>query len=598
MSQKKAWIWKGLQYVLGCGLLLSSTPGYSTEVVSLGQHPLIPNAVLMKDAVQVQISPRGQKLFSTQLMQLLTNLGVVVNENYFPPFNYVSEEPIKIDELAKKQPEQFDMLIKVRQFFKQYLQGIEFKDFRPSIQLGNSDYTADLSRLSLVTDEELMKSLGKKDGAVLAIEMSIRKLHAHTDNIQIKDLENPWMGEIGIQNPEITFGTPDNPLIARMPFYVRVDENGLLSFQALQVSENIDRVPIELKYQKIILPQFEFKVSGQNQVYKIKLNEDEFKKIVDDHLPEGLKMIRQSLRGFLQNELPKILNDKAQESLKNDLEQIQPISAPGTQAGDTRPPLSLGLKLTKLNLKNSNWSIGLSAFIEDTSILPRITPFWPGSGARGTPTFNHLAGDQYDLAIAVDRALFNRAIHLASNRQNFKKMETCPGQPPIELLSGPAIDFNAKVKPQSDLEAPIVMFIDARADVPEADRTRLGLPVLPDKLHIKLRYQALIKPSHPGSTQLSIYPIGPDLDSLWIDTSSLPFLGKVFQGKIITALKERLSAPSSCGKGEPMANFQLINSLWGIPLEYTKIRMDPQGQLMMYMSYKNVNPGQENGQRK
>ena len=251
----------------------ASSVVYSAEVMTLENHPVIKNPVWMKDAVQVRITPRGQKLFSEQLMQILTNLGVVINENYFPAFDYVSDTPIKIDELAKKQPEEFAMLLTVRQFFKQYLQGIQFKDFRPSLKIGNSEYLADFTRLSLVTDEGLMRSLGKKDGAVLSIEMSVRSLIAKSEGLVAKDLENPWIGQIGVTQPEVKLGSPDTPLVARMPFYVRVDENGILKFEALKIEENIDRVPIEVKYRKIILPEFEFKVVGQEQNYKIKLNE-------------------------------------------------------------------------------------------------------------------------------------------------------------------------------------------------------------------------------------------------------------------------------------------------------------------------------------
>ena len=91
-----------------------------------------------------------------------------------------------------------------------------------------------------------------------------------------KDLENPWIGQIGVQAAEVKMGSNETPLVARMPFYVRVDENGILQFEALKIEENIDRVPIEIKYKRIVLPEFEFKVVGQNGVHKIKLNEDEF----------------------------------------------------------------------------------------------------------------------------------------------------------------------------------------------------------------------------------------------------------------------------------------------------------------------------------
>ncbi len=579
-----------------CLALSLSTPAYAADHLTLEQHPVIKNPVWMKDAVQVRITPRGQKLFSEQLMLILTNLGVVVDENYFPEFDYVSDQPIKIDELAKKQPEEFEMLLKVRQFFKQYLQGIQFKDFKPSIKIGASDYVADFNRLSIVTDEELMKSLGKSDGAVLSIEISVRSLKAKTKSVTAKDLENPWIGQIGVQAAEVKMGSNETPLVARMPFYVRVDENGILQFEALKIEENIDRVPIEIKYKRIVLPEFEFKVVGQNGVHKIKLNEDEFKKIVDEHLPDGLKMIRRYVREFLQTELPKTLNKQAQDSLKSGLEQIQSLPAPNTSATDTRPPLSLGLKLSKINLVNSQWAVGLSAFIEDTSLM-KMTPFWEKSGSRGAPVFNHLDASQYDLAIAVDRALFNRAIHLATNRKNFKKLETCPGQPAIELMSGPSIDFNPSASTTNDLETSIAMYVDAQVDVPEDMRSRWGIPILEDKLRLTMRYQAIMKPAEVGSAMLSITPTGADLKTLKI-VSGLRTVGKMFEGKVRSEIEKILSGSSSCGTNEPLAKFELINSLWGIPLEYAKLKMDSQGQLMMYMNYKKVNPGNWNQKRK
>ena len=296
-------------------------------------------------------------------------------------------------------------------------------------------------------------------------------------------------------------------------------------------------------------------------------------------------MIRKYVREFLQNELPKALNEKAQASLKDQLEQIQPVPAPNSAPNDPRPPFSLGLKLSKLNLINSQWAIGLSAFMEDTSIMNQ-TPFWEKSGARAAPVFNHLDPKNYDLAIAVDRALFNRAIHLASNRKNFKKLETCPGQPTIELLSGPAMDFNPNVTSTNDLEAALSVYVDALVAVPEEYRRIWGIPIIKDKLHLTMRFQAVIKPSAPGSAKLNIYAMGADLKTLRIDNDSLAMVGKLFAGKVRSEIEKVLSSGSSCGSTEPLANFELINSLWGIPLEYAKIKMDSNGQLMLYMNYK------------
>jgi hypothetical protein len=200
--------------------------------------------------------------------------------------------------------------------------------------------------------------------------------------------------------------------------------------------------------------------------------------------------------------------------------------------------------------------------------------------------FNHLDPKDYDLAIAVDRALFNRAIHLTSNRKNFKKLGTCPGQPTVELLSGPAIDFNPNAASTDNLEASLSVFVDALVEIPEEQRKIWGIPILKNKLHLTMRYQATIKPSAPGSAKLNIYAMGPDLKTLHIDRDSLATVGRLFEGKVKSEIEKILSSSGSCGSSEPLANFELINSLWGIPLEYAKIRMDSNGQLMLYMNYK------------
>lgn len=558
----------------------------AVEFYRLEQHPAIKNPMWMKDSVQVQISPRGQRLFTENLTLLLSNLGVVINENYFPEFNYVSEKPININKLAKEKPKEFAMLMQVRQFFRQYLKGIEFKDFKPSVRLGPSDYIAQIEKLSMIADEELMKQLGKSEGAIFAIEVTISQLVANSDLVRAKDLDNPWLGEVGVKNPSIKIGTRQNPLKARMPFYVRVTREGGLFFEALKIEENLDLVPIEVKYGKLLLPEFEFKVSGQKQTYKVSLDDKEFGKIVDQNLPEALKLVRQYVRTYLQDEFPKMLNEHVQTALKNELEQIQNIPVAGSKPNDLRPPFSVGMKLSDVDLKDSFMIVKLDTFVEDTS-LSAATPFWEKSGARGAPVFNHLDPKLYDIGVAIDRALFNRLVQLSFNRKNFSGMETCPGNPPIELANPPGIDFIKTNKPANDLETPMVMYIDALVKAP-GDQTGSFFDPLREKVRLKFKYQVILKPMAPGSTKLGIYSSKIDVNSLQVDDSSLTWLGRLVKSKVVSEIAKALSKDADCGNNSALAEFELINSLWGIPVEFVKLQMDPQGQLMMYMNYKNL----------
>jgi hypothetical protein len=584
MIKRVKWLRASSLFLLVVFLILNAD---ATEVISLGPKPLILNPVWLSDAIQIQITPRGQKLFSDDFMKILTNLSIVPNENYFPAFDYVTPEPIKLDDLAASRPNEFGMLINVRQFFKQYLRGIQFKDFNPVFKIGKFGYVANIQKLSLVTDQELMKNLGKTDGAVLAIKVLIKKFVASSSSISANDLNNKWMGTIQVKNPEVVIAPPPSEFFeASMPFYVRVDKNGNLEFEVLKLTENLNKMDIGISYEKIILPSFEFKVVGESEVSRIDLDENEFRKIVDEQLPNAIESIRSSIRNYLQVDLPNFLNQATQENLKSAIEQLNVIPAPNQADGDTRPPFYLGMKLSKADLIDSQLKLKLSAFVEDTSV-PTMTPFWPGSGARNSaPNFSQVSDTEYDLGLSIDRGLFNRIVHLAFNRKNFKKMETCPGDPPVELLSAPSIDFNPNKKPSNDLEGHITLFIDALAEVPKENRKAWIFPILESKIHITMKYQAMIKPSAAGSANLSIYLLGADVNSLKIDDNSIRGIGNLFKGKIKEEIQKMLSGSGSCGNGGPLAEFGLMSELLGQPLEYAKIKMDPQGHLMLFMNYK------------
>lgn len=565
--------------------LAQSTSGL--EFFSIIDHPALKKPVWMNDSIQVQITPRGQKLYANNFLAVLSNLGVVINENYFPAIEVKADKPLSIDKMAKEKPEQFQIVKKTRDFIARGIRGIELKDFKPAVKLGPSEYIAEFDKLSLLTDEKLMKKIGKTNGAVLSLEFTISHIKALSTDIRMLDEENPWLGEIGVLNPSLKVGTKETPLVGRLPFYVFVNEQNEVKFETLDVVANLDTVPIELAYRKLLLPSFELRVVGQDKVYQISLEDAEFKKIVDEQIPVGLKLVRDYAKQFLQKDFPKILNQKVSEALKGELEEVQSLPAAGTLPTDTRPPLSLGMKLSDLQLKNTMLGVKLSAYIEDTSLPGTGAPIWPHSAARSAPEFKHISADQYDLGIAVDRVVFNRMVHLSFNRKNFKALETCPDAPKIELLNAPAIDAISQPDSKDPLSTHLSLHIDAQLDSPK-DQTSGLLAPLKDKLHLKLKYQALVKPVAPGSTKLGIYPDGLIPGTLWVDDNSLTWIGKVAKQKVLKEITKVLSGSGGCGTSAPIAEFELINSLWGFPIEYVKIQMESQGQLMLYMNYKST----------
>jgi len=568
-------------------LLLIMQPLVAQEFYRTAEpHPALKKPTWMKNSIQVQITPKGQKIYSENLLQVLANTGVLISENYFPKMEFKSDEAISIDRLAKENPEQFKILQTTRDFITRGVRGLELRDFKPAIQLGLSEYMAEFERFGVVTDPKMLKSIGKTEGAVLVLEMAITQLKGSATDVKIRDDANPFLGEIGIVNPALIIGTKQTPLIASIPFYVKMNAQEELIFEVIQVDANLEKVPIEVQYQKILLPSFELRVVGQEKSYTISLEDKEFDKIVQEQLPRGLQLVRDYAKRYLTKDLPIALNKGIREALQGTLGEIQNLSAAGTPENDTRPDLSLGMKLSTFNQKNNNIHLSLSAFIEDTAVRANSTPIWKKSEARGPPQFNHMKENEYDFAIAVDRVLFNRMIHLSFNRKNFNSLETCPGTPTIKLLNAPAIDVAQVAQTQDPLATRISLFIDAQITSP-VDQTKGLLAPLKPQLRLSFLFHALIRPISPQSTTLGIFPEGVDTKSLVVHDDSLTSVGKLFKSKVRKEIIEVLSQESSCGNSSSIGNFELIQSIWGFPVEFKKIQMENQGHLMMYMNYKN-----------
>lgn len=549
-------------------------------------HPALEKPTWLNNSIQVQITPKGQKIYSENLIKVLANTGLLISENYFPEMEFKTDKPISIDQLAQEKPEQFKILKTTRDFITRGIRGLELQDFKPAIQLGLSEYMAEFERFGVVTDLEMLKKIGKSEGAVLVLEMSITQLKGNATNVKIRDEANPFLGEIGIVNPSLLIATKQTPLIAKIPFFVKMNEKEELIFEVIQVEANLEKVPIEVQYDKILLPSFELRVVGQDKTYTVSLEDKEFDKIVQEQLPRGLQLVRDYAKKYLTQDLPISINKGIQEALRGTLEEVQNLKAAGTVENDLRPDLSLGMKLSTFNQKNNNIQLSLSAFIEDTSVRSASTPLWKNSGARGAPQFNHMGENEYDFAISVDRVLFNRMIHLSFNRKNFNSLETCPGTPKIRLMNAPAIDVAKLTQTDDPLSTRISLYIDALIDSPVDQTTGLLAPLKP-QLRMSFLFHALIKPTQTHSTTLGIYPEGVDTNSLVLHDDSLTTVGKIFKNKVRQEIIEVLSQESNCGNSNSIGDFELIQSIWGFPVEFKKIQMEKQGHLMLYMNYKN-----------
>lgn len=535
--------------------------------LQISQKHLLPNAV------QLQITQRGMKYFDSKLSEILGNLGVKFDEGYFPAMSYTFDKEINPDDFMQTNPESVKMYKQVRDLLTQWLVGFSLNNHRPAVEIGESGYIAEFSRFGLVTDENLMNSLGKRDGAILAIELEVKRFSISSNAVVAWDTNNEFLGKTGMENVTIEGGDTQVPLKIRLPFYIRMNAYGGLDFEALEIQNNIDQTPLTIQYQKLIVPTFAVEVNGK----KFYLNNKEVDKLFQAQAPFILEKVRENLGDFARKQLPEMLNQKAKEFLKGSLEQIQDMVPPGQEEQDQRPHFKWGLRLQNINLKKS-LNIDLTGYVEDP-INVQSTPNKSHS-SRGVPSFNLVPQENFDIALSIDRSLINRILQLSYERRNFEKISQSDGSI-LKLKAVPTIDY---VKaPQGVATTSTETFVKLRVSV----ENQPGSMFLKNTIIIDFDIIAKIRQlSDKSGMQLVLYTI--DTESLFLDDKYISWAGSLFKGKVRQGIKDKLKEMSAGWKTKeetiPGA-LPLPPEILGIKLDINRVAMDPNGQLVMYLDY-------------
>lgn len=543
------------------------------QAVASDVNPPIANKHLLSNSVQIQITPRGMKYFDSRLSDILGNLGVKLDEGYFPAMKYTFDKNINPDDYAGSHPEAVKMYKQMRDLLTQWLVGFSMNDHRPTIEIGESGYIAQFSRFGLLTDEELMQSLGKRDGAILAIELEVKQLTIASSSVLAWDMNNDFLGKLGMENVTIQGGSEEMPLKIRLPFYIRMNAQGGLDFEALEVTNNINKTPLTIQYQKLIIPTFAVEVNGK----KFYLNNSEVDKLFQSQAPAILEKVRENLGTFAHEQLPAMLNAKAKEFLTGSLEQIQDLIPPGQEDYDKRPSFKWGLKLQNINLKKS-LNIDLTAYVEDP-LNAQSAPL-KSHASRGAPTFGQLPQENFDIALSVDRTLVNRVLQLSFERRNFEKIVQSDGSF-LKLMATPQIDF---VKPPAGA-------------VLKNDETfvkmRVSVENKPDSAFLKstivIDFDIIAKLRQlPDKSGMQLVLQSIDTESMYLDDKYISWAGALFKERVRSGVRDELAKKDDGWKTKDETipgRLPLPPSILGIQLDINRVMMDPNGHLVMYLNY-------------
>lgn len=577
-------------------VLLAAVPSWARESLQpQDSRRYIPRAI------QIQITPRGMNFFESRLLDVLSLYGVGIEAGYVPEINFESEKPISLDS-SGPMGEQGALIQQTKALLQKWLVGFSLKEIRPGVQITDTLYEAQFERFALLAEPELLRSLGKTTGAVLAIEMAVKDLTLTADRVRAFDMNNRFLGEVGLDSLEVKVGSSSEKLKVRLPFYVSIDpRTGLLHFEALKLESNLDEISISMNYKNLVVPKIALEINGQRFVF----NEEELQQEFESRLPDILVEIRKKLSSFAQTELPAFLNDKAREFLNGSLEEVQFMDPPGAESPTTTPYV-WGMRVSQIQ-QNPSLNIKLDSFVEDP--LARHASLNPRLGSRGPVQFNQLPSTNYDIALSVDRGMINRVLDHSFRRRLFEKIsmgadtdpKTCRELPPkpgqqqkfLRLTQVPAIDY---VQYQTTNPLPAdqsFLKISTRVQVPPGTVTGIKKAALNDNFEISIELIAKLRPAQTGKgLEILFYDI--NRNSIHLDERYLTFLGKMMKGKVLSGIRDELAATARCWKIKENSipgTLPLPPEILGIDLGIQKLSIDPAGHIVMYMNYKQQNAG-------
>jgi hypothetical protein len=539
------------------------------------------------NAVSLYLTKSGEAYLGQNVEALLGNSGFSFREGYFPQFTYKAEKPLPLEKMASSSPQAGQLVRQIKKLLSDWFVGLEIKDPQPWMVLSNIGYRASFKRLSLSTDREAHKRLGRKSGAVFILQAEIDRLEAGGESILVQDLKNrELVGTIGALQPMLSLSPKSKALTLRVPFFVDVTQKGLV-VEALGGQSNFAATDLRLTYKKLLVPEIAMVVNGQ----RFPLKTDRLVETFEEMKPKLLEHVKDLADQLVRESFATLVNDAIKGSLPEKVEQITRLNPPGAptpaEGAVVSPvtPFTWTLRLSQMGLGQHVLGLTLSSSVEDPekSSEGAQLGFDPALAARGPVSLAGSDPSTYDLALSVNRGLINRILQLSYARGYFAEFETEPGNK-LKFFATPTIDADPATANRDSLEPQLRLHLAIASPVKGMVKNALirgevrfyadvigRLVNVPDEKGLRLRLEAI------------------DLDSVRVLDESLTSLGRgILRGRVVSGVKDELRSSSDKWKREPLVipgELPLPPEIMGETFIARGMRMDKNGYLVMFLDF-------------
>lgn len=620
---KKAFI---SSLILGCVCATQAqnlTSEYSVNPIQKENKGIFKKSYI-PNSVTLQITPKGMKYFENNIYQLIQQQGAIqIEENKFAPIA-TKLDPISTSDLIKD-PEQLKLVENLQKFISQWLHGLTITQTHQFVvNLGESQYQIRFKKVVLYTDAELLSQIGKKEGAVFVLEIEADRLEVKASQIRVFDyLNQSILPTIGAD--DMTFSlkqkNTQERIKIKIPIYVSMNsETSQLVMKVLTIDQNLENFDLDLKYKKIITSEYKIIIEKNDEGEPVKrsvvdVNMKNFSDLLNENRDRLLLQTKKALLEFVNYKLPEFINKKSQEYFKQELSfthevplkrpyRFSELSLSNKPSNDVASFL-MGHNLVLLN-QNKGLTLQLKSFIEDPlnpKSVPQVSPL------KKYPSLEFVEGS--DAVMILNHALIERMSQLYAERGYLSDIgiESCDGtKTQIKVVKTPQLLVSKRALHSIPEEtySRIRSMIEVKAPEDVAYVTKNGFLRLSAEVDLKikkayLKRSILVKVNGQlvqkeiedlSESRLDIYIDRVDPESLSVEASSLGFIGKLglWFGVVDKKIKQVIAGINQpdpqCGPTKPLLeNLPVPPAIYGIKFDILKLKMTPEGPLVMYLKY-------------
>lgn len=569
--------------LLGLFLIIFSALSGHADNTSSGE-PLPYKQHLLHNAIQVQFTDGGIKAFQDNVIGILRDQGIDIHRGFFNNLKFESKNEITLKEMETNSPETAKMFKAAQDALNAWLVDFKLNNPKPGVQVSDAGYVVDIKKLSLNPDPKLLATLNKKDGAVLVLDLEVTEFFSAANDLLIYDLNNSYLGKVGFKRFTLRMTPPSPSMKIRIPLYFRINEQNQLEFEALTIQSNLNKTKIEARYEGLIHPEISVQINNK----KFSLNTDKLNQELRLEIPKMIDKAKTELHQYIQEKLPKFLNEAAKKSLLVSLEQVNYMEPPGAPINDTREQFRWGLKSEKVWMNQSlHWELGV--FVEDT-LNNKSLPTPDDRSPVPAQLESVIPETQYDLGIAIDRGFINRILQLSFERQLFANLESCDGSGVSILTRAPKLKGltpNQRMTSPDAYTSFASLHVQAQQDSEGWQNAILKSPYNVD-MDLILRLEYI-----PTTNEIEIHADHFDPNSFNIDPRYLRLDTNFIRAKILKAGRTQLAERSRswqnrefCPDNRTRSSFLgaiAVPTPMGMNASVRTLHVDSQGNVLVYL---------------